>query len=106
MENLHQKIALIEEVEELAEQAGRLAEGTKVGNKSEGDFLREVQEMQRRFRDIGHVPRDRMDDVYEKFKGAADKVYAALEPYLTKLDEERQANLEEKRKFSPNYKNY
>ena len=70
-----------------------------MGNKSEADFLREAQEMQRRFREIGHVPRERMDDVYEKFKAQADKIYAALEPYLTKLDEERTANLEEKQKI-------
>ena len=94
--NLHQKLALIAEVEELGEQAGRLSSGTKIGNKTEADFMREVQEMQRRFRDIGHVPRDRMDDIWEKFKSAADAVYAAIEPWLAKQDEERTENLTKK----------
>ena len=94
--NLHQKLALIAEAEELAEQAGRLSAGTRIGNKTEADFMREVQEMQRRFRDIGHVPRERMEDIYEKFKSAADAVYAAIEPWLVKQDEERAENLTKK----------
>ncbi|MDA3959438.1 MAG: DUF349 domain-containing protein [Planctomycetota bacterium] len=96
VENLNEKLALIVSVDELAEDVGRFAEGQAIGKKSEPDFLREVKDIQRRWREIGHVPRDRFDEVRDRFKASCDKIYQALEPWFEKQDAERQNNLERK----------
>jgi hypothetical protein len=94
VENLNAKLALCSAAVELAEDAERYQSGQPVGRKSEPDFMREVKDIQRQFRETGHVPRERHAEVRDRFKAACDRVYAVLEPWFEKQDSERAANLE------------
>lgn len=96
VEALNQKLALIVTAKELAEDAERYAQGQAVGKKDEAAFMREVKDLQKQFREIGHVPRERYEQVRDDFKAACDRVYAVLEPWFAKQDEERAGNLEQK----------
>ena len=99
VENLNAKLALIVEAKDLAEDAEKLASGTPVGSKSEADFHKAVRELQQQWRHVGHVPRDRFEEIRDNFKQACDRVYAAVEPWLAKQDDERQSNLEAKQRL-------
>jgi Domain of Unknown Function (DUF349) len=64
-ENLAKKEALIAEAEELA------------GHENARWFKDDVRELQLRWREIGHVPRERMDELNERFRAACDRVFAS-----------------------------
>lgn len=94
--NLDRKLGLLISVEELAEDAEAFRAGKPVGSKREPDFLKQVRDLQRTWREAGPVPRERAPEVNERFKAACDKVFAVLEPWFAAQDEERQAHLADK----------
>ena len=61
-ENASKKDALIAEVEDLAKQENARW------------FKDDVIEIQQKWRDIGHVPRERMDELADRFRAACDKI--------------------------------
>ena len=61
-ENATKKDALIAEVEDLANQENARW------------FKDDVIEIQQKWRDIGHVPRERMDELADRFRAACDKI--------------------------------
>ena len=62
LENAVKKDALINEVEELSKQENARW------------FKDDVIELQQKWRDIGHVPRERMDELADRFRAACDKI--------------------------------
>ena len=64
-ENLTKKEALITEAEELAR------------HENARWFKDDIRELQLRWREIGHVPRERMDELNERFRAACDRVFAS-----------------------------
>lgn len=94
-ENLHQKLALIAEAADLAEDA----EAWKAGDKQDIDepgLLREVRSLQQSWKQAGHVPKDKIKETWNAFKANCDRVYAVLQDWFAQQDEERQENLNKK----------
>lgn len=99
VDNLHRKQAICVEAEQLATDVETYKAGTPVGAKTEPDFLREVKELQKQYRFIGHVPKEQYEPIRERFKTACDRIYNALESWFAAQDGERQGNLEQKQKL-------
>ena len=94
-ENLHQKLALIAEAEGLAETA----EAWKAGNASNTDepsLLREVKSLQQAWRQVGHIPKDKIEGTWNSFRGHCDRVFTCLSNWFSAMDAERQENLAQK----------
>lgn len=63
-ENLTKKEAIIVEIEDLAKQ------------ENPHWFKDDVKELMGRWRDIGHIPRERMDEINDRFRNACDRILA------------------------------
>jgi hypothetical protein len=79
--NLEKKIELCEKVEELLLE--------KSINKS----FKLLQEYHEKWREIGSVPSDKKDEIWERFKAATDKINKHRHEYYEKLHEEQKNNL-------------
>ena len=79
--NLEEKIKLCEKVEELLLE--------KSINKS----FKLLQEYHEKWREIGSVPRDKADEIWERFKAATDKINKRRHEYYEQLHEEQKNNL-------------
>ena len=104
-ENLHQKLALIAEADGLAETA----EAWKAGNASNVDepsLLREVKSLQQSWRQVGHIPKDKIEDTWNKFRGHCDRVFACLADWFSAMDAERQENLAQKQEILEKIEEY
>lgn len=94
--NLQQKEALCAAVEALASDCEKLAAGEEARVRSEAERLREVKDLQAKWKLIGHVPRDQVEAIWSRFRTACDRVYATLKGHLEALDKERAENLAKK----------
>ncbi len=79
--NLEAKIKLAEKVEELLLE--------KSINKS----FKKLQEYHDKWREIGSVPSEKKDEIWERFKAATDKINQRRHDYYEKLHEEQKNNL-------------
>lgn len=79
--NLEAKIELTEKTEELLLE------------KSITKSFKLLQEYHRRWREIGPVPHDKSDEIWERFKAATEKVNQRRREYYEKLEEEQKNNL-------------
>lgn len=79
--NLEEKISLCEKTEDLLIE--------KSINKS----FSLLQEYHERWKEIGPVPQDKNDEIWERFKNATDKVNERRHDYYEKLHEEQKSNL-------------
>ncbi len=79
--NLEAKIELTEKTEELLLE------------KSITKSFKLLQEYHRRWREIGPVPHDKSDEIWERFKAATEKVNQRRREYYEKLEEEQNNNL-------------
>ncbi len=79
--NLNEKISLCEKTEDLLLE--------KSINKS----FNLLQEYHERWKEIGPVPQDKNDEIWERFKAATDKVNQRRHEYYEKLHEEQKNNL-------------
>ena len=79
--NLEAKIKLSEKVEELLLE--------KSINKS----FTILQELHDKWREVGSVPMEKKDEIWERFKAATDKINQRRHEYYEKLHEEQQNNL-------------
>jgi len=79
--NLEAKIKLSEKVEELLLE--------KSINKS----FTTLQELHDKWREVGSVPMEKKDEIWERFKAATDKINQRRHEYYEKLHEEQQNNL-------------
>lgn len=94
--NLNQKEALCLAAENLAKDCEALAAGEEARVRTEGERLREVKDIQAKWKLIGHVPRDQVEAIWSRFRTACDRVYATLKSHLDALEKERQENLAKK----------
>ncbi|RUA25079.1 MAG: DUF349 domain-containing protein, partial [Bacteroidetes bacterium] len=79
--NLEEKIKLCEQVEELLLE--------KSINKS----FTKLQELHEKWREIGSVPMDKKDEIWDRFKAATEKINQRRHEYYEKLHEEQNNNL-------------
>ena len=82
--NLDAKIVLCERAEEL------------LNEKSMAKAFKELQKLHEEWKEIGPVPQDKKDEIWERFKAATDKINAIRREHYSKIQEEQNANLETK----------
>lgn len=85
--NLELKIELCEKAEELLLEP------------SVGKSFRELQKYHDKWRDIGPVPQEKKDEVWERFKSATEKINERRREYYDNLKLEQEKNLEAKREL-------
>ena len=84
-ENLKAKVAIIEQVEALLTS----------GDDSQ-DATNSVIQLQKSFREVGHVPEKDKDNIYERFKKACDSFFDAKRAKNQNIEKEFEANLAKK----------
>lgn len=83
--NLDAKIMLCEKAEELLDE------------KSLTKSFKALQKLHEDWKEIGPVPQDKKDEIWERFKAASDKINQTRREHYAQLQEEQNANLETKR---------
>lgn len=79
--NLEQKIELCEKVEELLLEPSIIK------------LFRELQRLHEQWKEIGPVPDDKKDEIWERFKSTTDKINQRRRDHYKQLQEEQEANL-------------
>ena len=79
--NLDAKIALCEKAEELLNET------------SMARAFKELQKLHEEWKEIGPVPQDKKDEIWERFKAATDKINAIRREHYAQIQEEQNANL-------------
>ena len=82
--NLDAKIVLCEKAEELLDE------------KSMTKAFTSLQKLHEDWKEIGPVPQDKKDEIWERFKAATDKINAIRREHYSKIQDEQNANLETK----------
>jgi hypothetical protein len=82
--NLEAKIALCEKTEELLLETSILK------------TFKKLQKYHEEWKDIGPVPLDKKDEIWERFKNTTDKINERRREHYSKIEEEQQKNLETK----------
>ena len=83
--NLDAKIDLCEKAEELLDE------------KSITKAFKALQKLHEEWKEIGPVPQDKKDEIWERFKAATDKINQIRREHYAKIEEEQNANLEAKK---------
>ena len=83
--NLDTKIGLCEKAEELLDE------------KSITKAFKALQKLHEEWKEVGPVPQDKKDEIWERFKAATDKINQIRREHYAKIDEEQSANLETKK---------
>ena len=83
--NLDAKIELCEKAEEL------------LGEKSITKAFKALQKLHEEWKEIGPVPQDKKDEIWERFKAATDKINQIRREHYAKIEEEQNTNLEAKK---------
>ena len=79
--NLDAKISLCERAEELLNET------------SMAKAFKELQKLHEEWKEIGPVPQDKKDEIWERFKAATDKINAIRREHYAKIQEEQNGNL-------------
>ena len=83
--NLDAKIELCEKAEELLDE------------KSLTKSFKALQKLHEDWKEIGPVPQDKKEEIWERFKAASDKINQTRREHYAKLEEEQKTNLEAKK---------
>ena len=83
--NLESKIDLCEKAEELLDE------------KSMTKAFKALQKLHEDWKEIGPVPQEKKEEIWERFKAASDKINAIRREHYAKLQESQNANLEAKK---------
>ena len=83
--NLDAKIELCERAEELLDE------------KSMTKAFKALQKLHEEWKEIGPVPQEKKDEIWERFKAASDKINQIRREHYAKLEEGQTANLEAKK---------
>ncbi len=83
--NLESKIELCEKAEELLDE------------KSMTKAFKALQKLHEDWKEIGPVPQEKKEEIWERFKAASDKINAIRREHYAKLQESQNANLEAKK---------
>lgn len=68
-------------------------------------MIKEVREIQDKWREIGQVPRDQMDTLYKEYRSCLDDFYKRRELHFEMLDYDRKKNLQDKERLIEEAKN-
>ena len=79
--NLDAKIVLCEKAEELLDE------------KSMSKAFKSLQQLHEEWKEVGPVPQDKKDEIWERFKAATDKINAIRREHYSKIQDEQNANL-------------
>ena len=79
--NLDAKISLCEKAEELLDE------------KSMSKAFKTLQQLHEEWKEVGPVPQDKKDEIWERFKAATDKINAIRREHYSKIQEEQNTNL-------------
>ncbi len=82
--NLDSKVELCEKAEEL------------LNEKSLGKAFKELQKLHDEWKEIGPVPQEKKDEIWERFKAATDKINQVRREHYASLQEDQNANMETK----------
>ena len=85
--NLDAKIELCERAEELLDE------------KSMTKAFKALQKLHEEWKEIGPVPQEKKDEIWERFKAASDKINQIRREHYAKLEEGQTANLEAKKEL-------
>ena len=83
--NLDMKIELCEKAEELLDE------------KSITKAFKALQKLHEEWKEVGPVPQDKKDEIWDRFKSATDKINQIRREHYAQLEEEQTANLEAKK---------
>lgn len=83
--NLDSKIDLCEKAEELLDE------------KSITKAFKALQKLHEEWKEVGPVPQDKKDEIWDRFKAATDKINQIRREHYAKIEEEQTANLEAKK---------
>ena len=83
--NLDSKIELCEKAEELLDE------------KSITKAFKALQKLHEEWKEVGPVPQEKKDEIWERFKAATDKINQIRREYYAKIEEEQAGNLETKK---------
>ena len=83
--NLDAKIDLCEKAEELLDE------------KSITKAFKALQKLHEDWKEVGPVPQDKKDEIWERFKAATDKINQIRREHYSKIEEEQTTNLEAKK---------
>ncbi|MCU0430654.1 MAG: DUF349 domain-containing protein [Cytophagaceae bacterium] len=92
--NLEQKIDLCEKAELLAELS------------SINQALKELKVLHEEFRNVGPVPKEDQEQVWNRFKVASDKVYERRKEYFEEVKKQQEVNLQKKLELLEKVKEY
>ena len=79
--NLDAKISLCEKAEELLDE------------KSMSKAFKSLQQLHEEWKEVGPVPQDKKEEIWERFKAATDKINAIRREHYSKIQDEQNANL-------------
>jgi len=82
--NLEMKLRLCEQAEEL------------MLDSSISNAFKKLNTLQDKWRETGPVPRDKKDEIWDRFKAACDKVFERRREYEQQFEEKRKVNLDAK----------
>ncbi|MEI6900202.1 MAG: DUF349 domain-containing protein [Bacteroidota bacterium] len=82
--NMEAKIALCEKTEELLLETSALRS------------FKKLQKYHEEWKELGPVPADKKEEIWERFKNASDKINDGRRAHYAQVDEEQQKNLETK----------
>ena len=83
--NLDAKIELCEKAEELLDE------------KSITKAFKSLQKLHEEWKEVGPVPQDKKDEIWERFKAATDKINQIRREHYAQIEEEQASNLEAKK---------
>ena len=83
--NLDSKIELCEKAEELLDE------------KSITKAFKALQKLHEDWKEVGPVPQDKKEEIWERFKAATDKINQIRREHYSKIEEEQTSNLETKK---------
>ena len=83
--NLDAKIDLCEKAEELLDE------------KSITKAFKSLQKLHEEWKEVGPVPQEKKDEIWERFKSATDKINQIRREHYAKIEEEQAGNLETKK---------
>ena len=76
-------------LQNLAEQAERLL----IGEINHHDVIKKVKELRKQWKETGSAPREKADEVWNRFNGACESAFAQCREFFDVLDSERDGNL-------------
>ena len=82
--NLDLKVELCEKAEEL------------LNEKSLTKSFQELQKLHEQWKEVGPVPQEKKDEIWERFKAATDKINQVRREHFAKIQEEQSGNLQTK----------